>query len=81
MKRLLIPLLVLLTVPSVVHSSHLNNHRELIVTSKSRRDNLVGKIPKYNCVVKYSAYWWANCLNQSELFDKQAYRELNVVEF
>ena len=31
-------------------------------------------------VVKYSAYWCPNCLNQSELFGKQAYRELNVVE-
>jgi len=29
---------------------------------------------------KYSAFWCPNCLNQSELFGKQAYRELNVVE-
>ena len=31
-------------------------------------------------VVKYSAYWCPNCLSRSELFGKQAYKELNVVE-
>ena len=31
-------------------------------------------------MVKYSAYCYPNWLNQSELFGKQAYRELNVVE-
>ena len=36
MKRLIIPLLVLLTLPSVVHSSHLNNHRELNVVECAR---------------------------------------------
>jgi len=62
------PLLVLLTLPSVVHSSHLNNHRELIVTSESTRESI--ELAKYlndNDVVKYSAYWCPNCLNQSEL--------------
>ena len=81
MKRLLIPLLVLLTLPSVVHSSHLNNKREIIVTSESTRKSI--ELAKYlndNGVVKYSAYWCPNCLNQSELFGKQAYKELNVVE-
>ena len=81
MKRLLIPLLVLLTFPSVVDSSHLNNQRELIVTSESTRESIeLAKYLKDNGVVKYSAYWCPNCLNQSELFGKQAYRELNVVE-
>ena len=82
MKRLLIPLLVLLTLPSVVHSSHINNQRELIVTSESNRApiELVKYLRIINGVVKYSAYWLPNCLNQSELFGKQAYRELNVVE-
>ena len=81
MKRLLIPILVLLTLPSVVHSSHLNNKRELTVTSESSRKSI--ELAKYlndNGVVKYSAYWCPNCLNQSELFGEQAYRELNVVE-
>ena len=32
-------------------------------------------------MVKYSAYWCFNCLNQTKLFGKQAYRELNVVEY
>ena len=81
MKRLLIPLLVLLTLPSVVHSSHLNNQRELTVTSESTRESIeLAKYLKDNGVVKYSAYWCPNCLNQGELFGKQAYRELNVVE-
>ena len=40
----------------------------------------MAKYLKDNGVVKYSAYWCPNCLNKSELFGKQAYRELNVVE-
>ena len=62
-------------------SSHLNNQRELIVTSESTRESIeLAKYLKDNGVVKYSAYWCPNCLNQSELFGKQAYKELNVVE-
>ena len=81
MKRLLIPLLGLLTLPSVVHSSHLNNQRELTVTSESTKESIeLAKFLYDNDVVKYSAYWCPNCLNQSELFGKQAYKELNVVE-
>ena len=71
----------MLTLPSVVNSSHLNNQRELIVTSESTRESIeLAKYLKDNGVVKYSANWCPNCLNQSELFGKQAYRELNVVE-
>ena len=81
MKQLLIPLLVLLPFQNVVNSSHLNNQKELIVTSESTRESIeLAKYLKDNGVVKYSAYWCPNCLNQSELFGKQAYRELNVVE-
>ena len=81
MKRLLIPLLVLLPFSNVINSSPLNNQRELIVTSESTRELIeLAKYLKDNGVVKYSAYWCPNCLNQSELFGKQAYRELNVVE-
>ena len=80
MKRLLIPLLVLLILPSVVHSSHLNNQRKLRVTSESTRESIeLAKYLKDNGVVKYSAYWCPNCLKQSELFGNQAYKELNVV--
>ena len=81
MKRLLISLLVLLTLPSTAHSSHLNNQREIIVTSESTKETIeLAKYLKDYGVVKYSAYWCPNCFNQSELFGKQAYRELNVVE-
>ena len=81
MKRVLFSLLAFLTLPNLVHSSHLHNQKELIVTSKSTKESI--KLAKYlndTGVVKYSAYWCPNCLNQSELFGKQAYKELNVVE-
>ena len=81
MKHLLIPLLILLPFSNVVNSFHLSKQRELIVSSESTKDSIeLAKYLKDNGVVKYSAYWCPNCLNQSELFGKQAYRELNVVE-
>ena len=81
MKLLLILLLAFLTLPNAVYSSHLSKQKELIVTSESTKESI--KLAKYlnnKGVVKYSAYWCPNCLNQSELFGKQAYKELNVVE-
>ena len=81
MKRLLIPLIAFLALPTAVNSSHINNQKELIVTSESTKESI--ELAKYlndKGVVKYSAYWCPNCLNQSELFGKQAYKELNVVE-
>ncbi|WP_225866454.1 hypothetical protein [Prochlorococcus marinus] len=80
MKRLLITLLAFLTFPNI-YSSHLNNQRKLIVTSESTKESIeLAKYLKNNGVVKYSSYWCPNCLNQSELFGKQSYSELNVVE-
>ena len=81
MKRLLIPLLAFLTLQNVSHSNHLYNQRKIIVTSESTKESI--ELAKYlndKGVVKYSAYWCPNCINQSELFGKQAYAELNVVE-
>ena len=81
MKRLLIPLLAFLTLSNASNSNHLYNQRELIVTSESTKESI--ELAKYlndKGVVKYSAYWCTNCLNQSELFGKKAYKELNVVE-
>ena len=75
MKRLLIPLFAFLTLPNAVLSNHLYNQRELIVTSESTKESI--ELAKYlndKGVVKYSAYWCPNCLNQSELFGKQAYK-------
>jgi len=81
MKRILLPLLAFFTLSNVVYGSHLNNPRELIVTSESTRESIeLAKYLNEYGVVKYSAYWCPNCLNQSELFGKQAYKELNVVE-
>ena len=81
MKRFLIPLLAFLALPNAIHSSHLFNEKKLIVNSESTKESIeFAKYLKDNGVVKYSAYWCPNCLNQSELFGKQAYKELNVVE-
>ena len=81
MKRLLISLLAFFSLPNVVHCSHLYNQKELIVTSESSKESIeLAKYLSVNGVVKYSAYWCPNCLHQSELFGKQAYSELNVVE-
>ena len=81
MKRLLIALFSLLTLPNAINSSHLNNQKELLVTSESTKESIeFAKYLRGNGVVKYSAYWCPNCLYQSELFGKQAYKELIVVE-
>ena len=81
MKRLLISLLAFLPLPTALNSSHLHNQRELIVTSESSKESIeFAKFLSESGVVKYSAYWCPNCLNQGELFGKQAYKELNVVE-
>ena len=81
MKRLLIPLFVFLTLPNAVLSNHLDNQRKLIVTSESTKESIeLAKYLNNKGVVKYSAYWCPNCLNQSELFGKQVYRELDVVK-
>ena len=81
MKRLLILLFVVLNSPNAIQSSHLHKQKELVVTSESTKETIkFAKYLKNNGVVKYSAYWCPNCLNQSELFGKQAYKELNVVE-
>ena len=81
MKRLLILLIVFFNLPNSLLSSHLNKPRELIVTSESTKETIkFAKYLKDSGVIKYSAYWCPNCLYQSELFGKQAYKELNVVE-
>ena len=81
MKRLLILLFVILSSPNALLSSHLYKARELKVTSESTKETIkFAKYLKESGVIKYSAYWCPNCLNQSELFGKQAYKELNVVE-
>ena len=81
MNRLFIQLFAVLALPTAVNSSHLNNQKELIVTSESTIESIAfAKFLSENGVVKYSAYWCPNCLNQGELFGKQAYKELNVIE-
>ena len=81
MKRLLLLLLAALPFLTLVNGEHLSVPKELIVTSESTKESIVlAKFLKNNGVVKYSAYWCPNCLDQSELFGKEAYKELNVVE-
>ena len=81
MKRLLLALLAALALPTVVNGEHLKGSKDLKVTSESTKESIaLAKYLKDNGVVKYSAYWCPNCLDQSELFGKEAYKELNVVE-
>ena len=81
MKRFLLPLLAAIVLPIEVNSEHLNTQKELIVSTESTKDSVeLAKYLKNKGVVKYSAYWCPNCLYQSELFGKQAYKELTVVE-
>ena len=81
MKLLLIPLFAFISLQNFVNSSHLSNQKELIITSESTNESLaLAKYLKNKGVIKYSAYWCPNCLHQSELFGKQAYKELIVVE-
>ena len=81
MKRLLLPLLAALAFSPPVNGEHLKGPKELIITSESTKESIeLAKYLKDNGVVKYSAYWCPNCLDQSELFGKEAYKELNVVE-
>ena len=81
MKRLLIKVIALLALPNALNSSHLYNQKEIIVTTESNRESIeLAKYLNKNGVIKYSAYWCPNCQNQGELFGKQAYKELNVVE-
>ena len=64
-----------------VNSEHLKGPKELTVTSERTKESIaLAKYLKDNGVVKYSAYWCPNCLDQSEIFGKKAYKELNVVE-
>ena len=81
MRQLLLPLLATLAFSTAVYGEHLKGPKELIVTSESTKESIeLAKYLKDNGVVKYSAYWCPNCLDQSELFGKEAYKELNVVE-
>ena len=81
MKSLLLLLLAAYAFPTIVNGEHLKVSKELKVISESTKESIsLAKFLKNNGVVKYSAYWCPNCLDQSELFGKEAYKELNVVE-
>ena len=80
-KRFLFILTGFILLPSVVNSEHFEPKKELIITTESTKQSIdLAKHLTEQGVVKYSAYWCPNCLYQSELFGKQAYEELNVVE-
>ena len=81
MKLFLIPIIIVFSLPKTIYSSHLSNQKELIVISESTNESIkLAKYLKNKGVIKYSAYWCPNCLHQGELFGRQAYKELNVVE-
>ena len=81
MMMFLVPLLATIAFHTPVYGEHLKGPKELIVNSESTKESIaLAKYLKDNGVVKYSAYWCPNCLDQSEIFGKKAYKELNVVE-
>ena len=81
MKKLILTFIGFCLYSNIVNSSHLDEKKELIITTESTMESInLAKYLTAKGVVKYSAYWCPNCLYQSELFGKQAYKELNVVE-
>ena len=81
MRGILISLIASISLPTAVSSDHLTGNKEFIVRTESTKESIaLAKHLKEKGVVKYSAYWCPNCLYQSELFGKQAYKELNVIE-
>ena len=81
MKKFISPLIGFILFPNIVNSSHLNQKKELVITTESTKESInLARFLSKKGVVKYSAYWCPNCLYQSEIFGKQAYKELNVVE-
>ena len=81
MKKFLLPLLAALAFSTPLNGEHLKGPKELKVTSDSTKESIaLAKYLKDNGVVKYSAYWCPNCFYQSQLFGKEAYKELKVVE-
>ena len=81
MRRFILPLIGLFLLPKIVNSGHLDGVKELKVTTESSKESIdLARYLSERGAIKYSAYWCPNCLYQSELFGKQAYKELNVVE-
>ena len=81
MIKFLFPLIAAISFPLSVNSEHLNTKKEIIVSTESTKESV--SLAKYltdKGVVKYSAYWCPSCLYQSQLFGRQAYKELTVVE-
>ena len=78
MKRLITSLFAVLALPATVNSSHLNNQRELIVTSKSSKESIAfAKYLKDNDIGRKDSYYggytsWGSGFGQS-LARKEAY--------
>ena len=81
MKKFSIILLFFILIPTLVKSGHLNPEKELKIKTISSRESIaLAKHLRSKGVKKYSAYWCPNCLYQGELFGKEAYKELIVIE-
>tara|TARA_B100000524_G_C23471585_1_gene306318 strand:+ start:62 stop:451 length:390 start_codon:yes stop_codon:yes gene_type:complete len=81
MKRFLLPFISFILYPSILNSGPLDSKKELLITNESTKQSIaLAKHLREKGVIKYSAYWCPSCLYQSQLFGKQAYKELNVVE-
>ena len=81
MKSFLIPFIALLVIPFQAGSEHLKDKKKLVITTQSAKESIsLAKHLTKKGIVKYSAYWCPNCLFQGELFGKEAYNELIIVE-
>jgi len=61
-------------------TSPTENVSPIITTSSSPQKVKFAKYLSENNIVMYSAYWWPHCLDQKQLFGKEAVKELKVVE-
>ena len=67
MKQFLIPLFIVLALPKTVNSSHLNNQKELIITSESTKETIMfAKYLKDKGVVKYTPHGAFELPSQSD---------------
>ena len=81
MKKFILLLIGIIFFPTLVNSEHLYEKKEIIINTKSTKESInLARFLSNKGVVKYSAYWCPNCHYQSQLFGKEAYKELNVIE-
>jgi len=80
-KKLLITIYFLTLLPSSINAEDQKKDKVLKITTKSSAASIsLAKHLTKKGVKKYSAYWCPSCLYQSQLFGKEAYSKLTVIE-